>query len=117
MERFYRYMRTTRNILIASDGKPTGGKWNYDHENRSFDAKHTPSWDWKPVDTAYILAAKEYFNASDVFFCFPVTRGDALRLLTYFITEHGADFGRLEDAMYSRDTFVHHSLLSTALNF
>jgi deoxyribodipyrimidine photolyase-related protein len=34
MEFFYREMRKKYNILIEPDGKPTGGAWNYDKENR-----------------------------------------------------------------------------------
>ncbi len=33
MERFYRYMRKKHNVLM-DDGKPLGGTWNYDKENR-----------------------------------------------------------------------------------
>lgn len=62
METFYRYMRKSRHILIEDDGKPVGGKWNYDHDNRNFDATHTPSWSWKPQDIRYIEEAKKYFN-------------------------------------------------------
>jgi len=34
MEYFYRNMRKKYNILMESDGSPTGGLWNYDKENR-----------------------------------------------------------------------------------
>jgi deoxyribodipyrimidine photolyase-related protein len=34
MEFFYREMRKKYSILIDPDGKPTGGEWNYDKENR-----------------------------------------------------------------------------------
>ena len=34
MEFFYREMRKKCSILIEPDGKPTGGEWNYDKENR-----------------------------------------------------------------------------------
>ena len=34
MESFYRMMRKKHHILILPDGKPEGGKWNYDSENR-----------------------------------------------------------------------------------
>jgi len=40
-----------------------------------------------------------------------------LHELDYFITHHLDNFGRLEDAMYTSDIFVHHSKLSTTLNF
>lgn len=117
MEIFYRYMRKSRNILIEADEKPVGGKWNYDHENRSFDKDHRTSWSWKPRETLHIEGAKKYFDREDINFSLPVTRSDALSLLQYWLEYHSHDFGRLEDAMYQGDTFVHHSSISTAMNF
>ena len=117
MEMFYRYMRKSRDILMEDDGKPVGGKWNYDSENRNFDRDHIPSWNWEPTDRAYVEEAKIYYCAPDIMIAFPTTRADALSLLQYFLEYHYADFGRLEDAMYSEDTLVHHSYISTAMNF
>jgi deoxyribodipyrimidine photolyase-related protein len=117
MEIFYRYMRKSRNILIEDDGKPVGGKWNYDSENRNFDKTHMSSWSWSPSDTRYIDDARAYYDASDVSFLLPVSRADALSLLEYFLEYHYQDFGRLEDAMYEEDMRVHHSMLSTAMNY
>jgi deoxyribodipyrimidine photolyase-related protein len=34
MEFFYREMRRKTGLLMAENGKPTGGEWNYDSENR-----------------------------------------------------------------------------------
>ncbi len=34
MEHFYRRMRKRYNILMT-DGKPCGGKWNFDKQNRN----------------------------------------------------------------------------------
>lgn len=117
METFYRYMRTSRHILIEDDGRPVWGKWNYDSENRSFDKNHTLSWNWKVRDTQYIDEAKRYYVAENIDFLLPVTRRDVLSLLQYFLEYHYQDFGRLEDAMYMDDMRVHHSMLSTAMNF
>ena len=110
-------MRISRNILMETNDKPVGGKWNYDSENRIFEKSHVASWNWKNQEIKYINEAKEYFGAKEVEFSLPVTRADALSLLEYFIVYHFRDFGRLEDAMYTLDTQVHHSMLSTALNF
>ncbi len=43
MEYFYREMRKRYNILIEKDGKPTGGEWNYDKENRKSPPKGSSS--------------------------------------------------------------------------
>jgi deoxyribodipyrimidine photolyase-related protein len=71
-------MRKSRNILIEDDGKPVGGKWNYDNENRSFDRDHIPNWDWSPRDTRYIDDAQAYYRSPDILFLLPVSRSDAL---------------------------------------
>ena len=34
MEYFYREMRRRHHLLMEPDGKPSGGRWNYDAENR-----------------------------------------------------------------------------------
>lgn len=34
MEHFYREMRRKTGLLMRDDGKPVGGEWNYDAENR-----------------------------------------------------------------------------------
>jgi deoxyribodipyrimidine photolyase-related protein len=117
METFYRYMRKSRNILIKDDGKPVGGKWNYDSENRNFDKTHVSSWSWKPSDTRYTREASAYYDARDISFLLPTSRRDAISLLQYFMEYHYQDFGRLEDAMYQDDMRVHHSMLSTVINF
>ena len=41
-EHFYRYMRRTRQILLTREGKPVGGKWNYDQVNRQTFGRHGP---------------------------------------------------------------------------
>ncbi len=48
---------------------------------------------------------------------YPTNRSEALELLEYFCENHLENFGKLEDAMYEKDNYVHHSLLSTAINF
>jgi len=50
-------------------------------------------------------------------FTYPINRKEALKLLDYFLENHLDNFGRLEDAMYEDDAYVHHSLLSTSINY
>lgn len=115
METFYRYMRKENNILME-DGKPTGGKWNYDADNRKYDKDHKKSWDYTLEENKWIQEAKKYYkNDSEI--NYPTTRKEAIELLNYFVKNHLDDFGRLEDAMYTSDTFVHHSNISTCINF
>ncbi|HAH33901.1 MAG TPA: cryptochrome/photolyase family protein, partial [Flavobacteriaceae bacterium] len=40
---FYKEQRKRRNILMDPEGKPTGGKWTFDTENRKkYPAKKVP---------------------------------------------------------------------------
>ena len=45
MEHFYRQMRARHDVLIERDGKPVGGRWNFDQENRK-------SWPGDPPEPA-----------------------------------------------------------------
>ncbi len=60
LEYFYRYMRTRTGLLMV-DGKPEGGAWNYDHENRKFDRTHTPADHWQPPETPELREAREFY--------------------------------------------------------
>jgi len=116
MEYFYRFMRKRENILIDSAGNPEGGKWNYDEENRKFDKNRKKSWSFHLEKNEYVREAEKYYH-SNLPEYIPTSRNEALELLEYFCTNHLKDFGKLEDAMYEDDNFVHHSLLSTSINF
>ena len=116
MEYFYRFMRKRENILMTEDGKPEGGEWNYDKENRKFDRKHERSWDFNIEKNKYWKQAEEYYSFTSKFI-YPTNRAEALKLLDYFLENHLDNFGRLEDAMYEDDAYVHHSLLSSSINF
>ena len=42
LETFYRHMRKKHGILLAKNGKPEGGEWNFDKENRESFGKDGP---------------------------------------------------------------------------
>ena len=42
LEQFYRVMRKEHDILMTDDGKPVGGDWNYDKDNRGKFGKQGP---------------------------------------------------------------------------
>lgn len=50
-------------------------------------------------------------------FIYPISHAEALLLLKNFISTKLDRFGELEDAMYTQDDIIHHSLLSTSINF
>ena len=115
MENFYRLQRTRLDILIEK-GKPAGGAWNFDKENRLPPPKQYewPAYLEHPRDQIDVEVAKELgMKASKTW---ATTRTDALAQLRNFIDNHFANFGPLEDAMTTDNWALHHSLLSPYLN-
>jgi len=115
MENFYRLQRTRLNILIEK-GKPTGGAWNFDKENRLPPPK---KYDGPPYlehkrDEIDLEVAKELGMSATT--TWATTRKGALAQLKNFIDNHFAEFGPLEDAMTIDNWALHHSLLSPYLN-
>ena len=123
MEFFYRELRAENHILMADDA-PVGGKWNYDPENRKplpAGATTPKRRRFKPdaltrevmalVSTRY----PDHFGQIETF-DWPVTRRDALRALEDFVDTALPLFGDYQDAMRADAPFLHHALLSGALN-
>ena len=123
MEDFYRESRKRFDILMES-GKPSGGKWNYDKQNRKPPKKNlqTPEplvFEADEITQAVINWVKQE-NFSDYGqiepFNWAVTREQAQQVLTYFIEHSLADFGTYQDAMLTGEYTLWHSLISPYLN-
>ncbi|RYD64683.1 MAG: cryptochrome/photolyase family protein [Sphingomonadales bacterium] len=123
MEFFYRDMRR-RTGLLMSDGKPVGGQWNFDKDNRD-----TPPRGLNyPAPTRFVpdaithevlglVAASFGMHFGDLEpFGLPVTRAQALQALDHFIATALPDFGRYQDAMIAGQDYLYHSSLSLCLN-
>jgi deoxyribodipyrimidine photolyase-related protein len=125
MEMFYRHMRKTTGILMPDD-EPEGGQWNYDADNRESFGKQGPQDVPAPphfapdaITRAVLADVEKYFGQHPGTleqFNWPVTRTDALRALKAFIDQRLPQFGRYQDAMWSDEPFLFHSLISSALN-
>ncbi|MBB6048423.1 cryptochrome/photolyase family protein [Armatimonas rosea] len=122
LEDFYRWRRRTTGILMEG-GKPIGGAWNYDKENRKpFPKTHQPIAHFTVPPDALTqevmaeVAALPGLTGSVEGFDMPVTRTDAQALLADFIARRLALFGPYEDAMSAQDPYGYHSLLSLPLN-
>lgn len=123
MEDFYREMRKRHNILMEG-GKPAGGEWNYDSDNRKQPGKNlSPPVPYKeePDDiTKDVLElVKEHFG--DHFgelepFHYAVTRKGAIKALELFTKERLSNFGDYQDAMLENEPWMYHSHLSIYLN-
>lgn len=125
MEHFYRWMRKRHDILVEDD-KPVGGKWNLDQQNRRPFGRRGPGLLPDPLGfepdrlTSEVCRAVErHFPdnpGSLESFSWAVTREEALEALDDFIAHRLPAFGPFQDAMWQGEPYLHHSLLSAALN-
>ena len=125
MEYFYRELRKEHGVLMEKD-KPCGGEWNFDKENRGSFGKDGPESPnsgpgHRPDATtqAVLELVEDRFGdhpGSLETFEWPVTRGEARRDLKKFIKDRLPTFGKYQDAMWTEEPWLYHSLLSTSLN-
>lgn len=123
MSGFYTAQRKDFNILVA-DGKPVGGKWSFDTQNR----KKMPGSlvipeIWTPRSNTYVDQAKKYVE--DNFaknpgitdnFVYPVTFSQAKSWYEDFLHKRLKHFGDYQDAFEKKEVFTFHSLISPLLN-
>jgi deoxyribodipyrimidine photolyase-related protein len=121
---FYTSQRKQRKILLDTDGKPVGGKWIFDAENR----KRFPRNERVPAlpeirENSFTSEARSYIekNYPDNYgytspFIYPVTFKEADQWLDTFLDQRLNLFGDYEDAMVKDQPFLYHSLLSPLLN-
>ena len=115
MENFYREQRKRLNVLMEN-GKPTGGEWNFDKENRLPPPKeyNWPEYEGFDRDEIDVAVAKELGVTPTN--TWATTREGALAQLNTFITKHFANFGPYEDAMVLDSWSLHHSVISPYIN-
>ena len=122
---FYTWQRKQRKILLEKDGKPIGGKWTYDAENRSkFPKKEVVPNLPLPKENEFIQEARSYvqqnfpenYGALNGPHLFATTFKDAEDWLDEFLLNRFEKFGIYEDAIVTKETVLHHSLLSPMLN-
>ena len=123
LENFYRAERKRLDILMHG-GKPVGGAWNFDKDNR------------RALPATIELEAPRRFAPDDITrdvmemverclpdlpgrlhdFGWPVTANDAQHALDDFIENRLPHFGDYQDAMRLGEPWLFHSLLSPAMN-
>lgn len=123
MEWFYRDMRRKWNVLMTDNGKPEGGAWNFDAENRKPWPKGRPvpapfhvAPDAITLEQMARVAAWKGRWGSVESFGLPVTRRDARAWLERFVTERLSEFGPYEDALVQGEHELLHSALSSIIN-
>jgi deoxyribodipyrimidine photolyase-related protein len=127
---FYIAQRKERNILMEFDGKPIGGKWTYDSENRLKFPKNevVPLLD-VPAENKYVTEAQQWidehyannYGSTESPFgnlggFYPVTHKEAEQWLGHFLKQRFQHFGIYEDAMVGQQSFLYHSVLTPMLN-
>lgn len=125
MEYFYREQRKRFDVLMNA-GKPVGGDWNYDQQNReSFGRKGPPSPGAGPevkpdriTEEVMELVEKQFGTHPGTLdtFAWPVTRKQAKDALQDFIRNRLPNFGRFQDAMWMDEPWLYHSWISSSLN-
>ena len=125
MEFFYREMRQHSGVLMEK-GKPVGGQWNFDHDNRESFGKAGPGLRMPPrrfkpdeITQGVIADVETHFAkhpGSLAEFDWPVTTAEARVALDDFIEHRLAEFGRYQDAMWTNEPWLYHSRLSAAMN-
>lgn len=123
MDAFYRYLRKRTGILMER-GKPLGGKYSHDAENRL-------RWDGEPPapepprfepdaitrEVGQLVASRfaHHPGALDLG-ALPTSAADAERLWRFALAECLPRFGPYEDAMSTRSRTLFHSCASPLIN-
>jgi deoxyribodipyrimidine photolyase-related protein len=129
LEYWYRELREKTGILMEN-GKPAGGQWNFDQENRGAFGKDGPVSLPKPlrfkpdaITSEVIQLVNTIFDdhpgsvtASAEGFGWPVSRKEALKALNDFIQHRLALFGTYQDAMWTGEPWLYHAHIASALN-
>lgn len=122
---FYTAQRKKRNILMNADGKPSGGKWTFDAENRKkYPTKKTPPSIQFPYVDDYYLEAKNYVTKNfsthlgtlTDYSLYPASFEATKEWLQQFFDHRFMEFGIYEDAIVAENSILNHSVLTPMLN-
>jgi deoxyribodipyrimidine photolyase-related protein len=123
MEFFYREMRK-KNLSLMEGDQPSGGKWNYDSQNRETLDKHIsipeplefePDRITQDVIELVSQSFADHFGSLENF-TFAVNREQALQVLQCFVEQRLTLFGQYQDAMAQGEPWMFHSHISFYLN-
>lgn len=121
---FYCWQRKQRNWLLDQHGKPVGGKWTFDDQNRErYPTKNSPPALPTMKPNKQVKEAIEYVESNfpknpgeTKNFNYPVTHEQARDWWRDFLETRFKDFGIYEDAMTIQHTWLHHAVVSPLLN-
>jgi deoxyribodipyrimidine photolyase-related protein len=119
---FYVEQRKRFNVLMEK-GKPLGGKWTYDVDNRKKMPRDLSIPMIPYFKNVYWEEAKKYIAlhfskniGSTDHSVYPVTHSEARMALDRFLEERFQWYGTYQDAIVPGQNFLFHSLISPALN-
>ena len=122
---FYTDQRTKRHILIEPDGKPTGGKWTFDTENRKkYPTKKIPPLIQFPDVDSFYKEAREYIELNfsnnigkiTANALYPTNFESTKQWFQQFLEQRFLEFGIYEDAIVAKHSILNHSVLTPMLN-
>jgi deoxyribodipyrimidine photolyase-related protein len=126
MQDFYKFQRRRLDILMK-DGKPEGGEWSYDDQNREklpeseFDKipdlprfKSNKYWD-EALEYVEKNFKDNYGEVSESPL-YPINFPDSKKWLQDFLQNRFEKFGPYEDAIYDKNHKIYHSILTPILN-
>ena len=126
LEYFYRELRRREKILVDADGKPEGGQWNYDADNRGSFGKKGPKDLPEPMlfkpdgvtrEVIDLVATRFADHPGDLSeFSWPVTTVQAQHALEDFVEYRLNRFGQFQDAMWTEEPWLFHARISAAMN-
>jgi len=123
MDAFYRLARNASGVLMDA-GKPRGGKWSYDGENR-LPWKGTPAAPEPPrftpdditIEVGELIRTRFEAHPGELdLTTLPATAADAAHLWRWAIEHCLPWFGPFEDAMSRRSTGLFHTRIAPLLN-
>ena len=124
MARFYEMQRRRLGLLLDPDGRPLGGRWSFDADNR----KKLPKGIAVPAEPRLPLTDELQSHQRDLLgeglpgigstevFAYPVTHGQAECWLDDFLEQRLVDFGAYEDAISQTHRVMWHGVLTPMLN-
>ena len=121
---FYKTQRQKFNLLLNEEGKPEGGKWTYDDQNRRNTKRQNSSSNTIPQKNNEFENASTYvedhFNTNFGIINeerrYPTSHEEAEAWLNQFLAIRFREFGPYEDAVVKEHSVLHHSLLSPLIN-
>ncbi len=124
MEDFYRRQRRRFGLLVDAEGRPEGGRWNFDKDNRRppREGLRAPE-PWLPEEDDIDAGVRRDLDrmglpewGEDGPRAWPATATEARTALEDFVFRRLADFGPWQDAMVPGERWLFHSRLSSSMN-